>query len=296
LDFMQAKKLKQSPTGRYEYRRRSVSNNNRDSRLEQTLQQGSIQRILQKTLRYVNSVWVSYGPTLQFLLPVSTLCYYAWILSSPFCTQQTSGDSVSVMSTNSKTSGMEHIQPHGAYRKMERPSFDQVWFSLTVFGTLASILLCNRLFLPIPDQVAGSSVIKDVRNEARSKSTSSKTTKGGSSGSSGKDNPDAVWTERHRSITTENRVSLTLKVVLIRFLDNLLVCGILPRTSYACRATGHCSAGAQVWQLSKVLYPAGITSALRKDGVYGTAFSLLQSDSLSAVGAVLGVVMVTGVL
>jgi hypothetical protein len=183
---------------------------------------------------------------------------------------------------------------------MVQPSFAQVWFYVTMFGVIASIICFSRLALPVPEQVAGSNAVRDMRNEARTKQ-SSKTSRGSSnnnssSGGSSRDNQDAVWTERCQSVQTDNRIRLTVNVGLVRWLDNLLVCGILPRTGFACRATGHCPAGAQIWQLSKVLYPAGITTSLRKDGAYGTAFALLAPDRWSAIWTIFGVTMVTGVI
>jgi hypothetical protein len=304
-------------TGRY----RSASNNNNNNNGINRREHGSFHRFLQTTVQYVNSFWISYGPSLQFLLPVVIFGYYSWCIggmiyearasdtgykkySSMSMSAQPQPSHVYSKYTSSSSSSSEQdgqSKPYGAYRKMEQPSFAQVWFYFTMFGTVASIVFFSRVTLPIPDQVAGSNAIKDLRNEARAKS--SKTTRGSSSSGSGssgggsnKDNQDAVWTEHNRSVQTENRVRLTLQVGIIRLLDNLLVCGILPRTSYACRATGHCPAGAQIWQLSKVLYPAGITSPLRKDGAYGTAFALLAPDPVSALWTILGVTVATGVL
>jgi hypothetical protein len=269
---------------------------------------GYFQTFLQTTILYINSFGASYGPTLQFLLPLATFCYYLWcivdIIYATPADEKPSAVAMSAQPSHSQKYVSEHagqVKPYGAYRKMEQPSFAQVWFYFTMFGTLASLLWFSRLLLPIPDQVAGSNAIKDMRNEARIKSSKT-TTRGGSnsnsssSGGSSRDNQDAVWTERSQSVQTENRIRLTIHVALVRWLDNLLVCGILPRTGYACRATGHCPAGAQIWQLSKVLYPAGITSPLRKDGAYGTAFALLAPDPWSALWTVCGVTMVTGVL
>lgn len=301
LDVLQAQKPRQSSSfaaGHYDYRRRSASHN-RDNRRGEQPSQGSIQRGLQSTLQYTSSVWKSYGPSLQFLITVLTLAYYMYNLFILYA-QPPEAATHGMMATSASNSQilktvLEETQPYGAYQKTQRPDFSQVLFYFSTLGTVVSIVVYGRVALPIPDQVACANVIKDVRHEARTKS-SSKTTKGsGSSGSSGKDSADAVWTERFQPIAY-NRVKLTAHVAAIRLLDNVFICGVLPRTGYACRATGHCPAGAQIWQLSKVLYPAGITTSLRKDGVYGTAFSLLVPDPLSALWTVFGVVMVTGVL
>ena len=48
------------------------------------------------------------------------------------------------------------------------------------------------------------------------------------------------WSESYKSISSENRFYLHLKVGLLRLLENLIVCAILPQSEFVCKATGHC--------------------------------------------------------
>jgi hypothetical protein len=50
------------------------------------------------------------------------------------------------------------------------------------------------------------------------------------------------WSESYKSIITENRFTLYFKVGILRILENLFVCAILPQSAYVCKATGHCDA------------------------------------------------------
>lgn len=111
-----------------------------------------------------------------------------------------------------------------------------------------------------------------------------------------KENADAPWAENYKSIVAENRFRLICKIALIRVLENLFVCAVLPRTGFACRATGHCPEGAPLWELSKVLYPAGITSALRSDGGYKNQFAMISPDRGSAFMTILSIFVITGCL
>ena len=45
----------------------------------------------------------------------------------------------------------------------------------------------------------------------------------------------------------------------IRVVDALLACTILPRTSLACRLTGHCPERPPLWELASILNPIGLT-------------------------------------
>lgn len=104
---------------------------------------------------------------------------------------------------------------------------------------------------------------------------------------------DLSWAEQYRSIVAENRFSLLSKSSSIRFAENLLVCALFPRTSFSCRFTGHCPEGPTLSELSKVLYPVGITSVLRTDGIYQNQFSLMISDWYTAILIALSIVVIT---
>ena len=84
-------------------------------------------------------------------------------------------------------------------------------------------------------------------------------------------------------------------VGLLRTGENIFVTVILPWTGYACRATGHCQEGIQLWQLSTILNPVGITSALRSDAALGNDLDM-QADYFAALLIALSVVIISSLL
>jgi hypothetical protein len=65
---------------------------------------------------------------------------------------------------------------------------------------------------------------------------------------------------------------------------------MLPRTGFACRFTGHCPEGLSLKELSKILFPVGITSPLRSDTFYNSESAYISLDlgaTLMTVGSVL---------
>lgn len=107
---------------------------------------------------------------------------------------------------------------------------------------------------------------------------------------------DISWAEQYRSIVGENRFRLICKIGLVRLLENLFICALLPRTGFSCRATDHCPEGASLQDLSKVFFPVGITSALRSDGSYQNQFALITPDRGSAVMTIISVFVITWAL
>jgi hypothetical protein len=73
-----------------------------------------------------------------------------------------------------------NITPYGAYKKMLPPTWGQVLYYLSCGGTLLSIVLYGRVFLPLPDLVAGSNVLKAMRNESKQQQQLYSTSGGGS--------------------------------------------------------------------------------------------------------------------
>jgi len=55
----------------------------------------------------------------------------------------------------------------GAYEQLPPPSWRRILFLMSCGGTMLSILLYGRISFPIPDLVAGSNVLKALRNEAK---------------------------------------------------------------------------------------------------------------------------------
>ena len=84
-------------------------------------------------------------------------------------------------------------------------------------------------------------------------------------------------------------------VGFLRTLENIFVAVVLPWSGYACRATGHCQEGFQLWQLSTILFPVGITSALRADAALGNDVDM-QADYFAAILIALSVVIISTIL
>jgi hypothetical protein len=108
-----------------------------------------------------------------------------------------------------------------------------------------------------------------------------------------KDNPDSPWLEYYKSVVSENRFRLFCKVTLVRILENIFVCAILPRTAFACRATGHCPNRASIQELAKIFYHVGITSPLRSDGRYQIQSNIISPDRGSSIMTFISVIVIT---
>ena len=104
----------------------------------------------------------------------------------------------------------------------------------------------------------------------------------------------APWTERQRSIVSENRLHMAVAVVCVRIVENVLLFGVLPRTHFACRAMGHCPVGPPVWELMRVLYPGGYSRAKRMDG--RSMFFFMETDPTSMLWSFAGVIILSVVL
>lgn len=164
--------------------------------------------------------------------------------------------------------------PAPAMFDVQPPNFVCLMFLIISFGTAASLILYGRVMLPIPEFVAGTNVLKAIRAETRILG-------GGSAGGSGKSSKsrdkELPWAENYKSITTENRLRLYYKVALVRLVENIFLCAVLPQTEIVCRYTGHCEPGPVLWG------PTGVS------GMFGRRFgkghnSLLTSSYDALVG------------
>jgi hypothetical protein len=119
-----------------------------------------------------NKFWSLYGPSVQMIIPASTMAFYFWFL---FFSRSQNGESHALTMTTRTDNSNEPLdtKPYGAYQKVEKPLWTQVLFYLSSGGTLVSILLYGRVFLPIADLAAGGNVLKAVRNESKLYGTSS---------------------------------------------------------------------------------------------------------------------------
>mmetsp|Transcript_10509 Transcript_10509/g.16113 ORF Transcript_10509/g.16113 Transcript_10509/m.16113 type:complete len:649 (+) Transcript_10509:135-2081(+) len=180
-----------------------------------------------------------------------------------------------------------------SYARHEPPTWMRVFFFLSCGSLSVSIFMFGRIFLPIPDLVAGTSPLKAVRAEARTLGSQSSS---GKKARSHKENQDSSWSEQYFSIAWDNRLRLFLVCCFSRVVENVVVCAFIPRTSFACRRTGHCPPGPVLWELSAILYPSGITSSGQPDRAFEGVFQSITPDRGTAIMTVLSVIIITGLL
>jgi hypothetical protein len=251
-----------------------------------------------------SKLWKDYGPSLQMIIPAVTFMLIFWygmavddIGEPPYALTM----NMHTANGNNALGALEHglggnIKPHGAYRKLTTPSWGQVLYCLSCFGTVLSIIMYGRIFLPIPDLVAGSNVLQAMRNESRQQYQMQQQRSQRSSRASRmqRENPDLPWLEYYKSIVNENRFRLFCKVTFVRVLENILVCFILPQTSFVCRATGHCPNHASAMDLARIFYFAGITTPLRKDqGMFQSESASMSPDAGSSIMTLVSIVVIT---
>lgn len=101
---------------------------------------------------------------------------------------------------------------------------------IAIWGTTMSILFYRRLILPLPDLIADNFIFTGKVSKTRRM-----------------DNHKA-WSEQSKSIMSENRFYLHLKVITLRVIEYVIVCALLPRTEYVCKVTGHCTIETMVFE------------------------------------------------
>lgn len=97
------------------------------------------------------------APSIQTLIPACTLVYYTWRL--PFAKNL-------FPFSGAGKNGIDDMKWFGSSHSMEQPAWSEVFFVVSV-PTVISLLAFMRLINPMPDLVAGSNVLKAVRNEAK---------------------------------------------------------------------------------------------------------------------------------
>ena len=159
------------------------------------------------------------------------------------------------------------------------------------FGTASSLFFYGRILLPIPEFVAGTNVLKAIRAETR-------LIGGGSNGVGGgklSKLKDLPWAENYKSIATENRLRLYYKIAVIRILENILLCAILPQTEIVCRITEHCEQGPLLWGPSGVTGLAGRRFGKRASFLT-SSFDTLMGDDFATRLIATSLVLVTAIL
>jgi hypothetical protein len=114
-----------------------------------------------------------YGPPLQLLLASFVFALCTFYLPADSYSPGTVSYYLTIQPVSNRngdgypTSDNDDIIAEGAYEPLAPPSWYRVFFLISCAATMLSILFYGRVSFPIPDLVAGSNVLKAVRNEAR---------------------------------------------------------------------------------------------------------------------------------
>jgi hypothetical protein len=114
-----------------------------------------------------NKIWSMYGPPLQMIIPLATLAFFMWYIVVP-PTQKEAVHALT-MTTRNPYDPMDEreTKPFGGYVRLTKPKWSQLLVCISCGGTLATIGMYARVLLPIADLVAGTNVLKAVRNESK---------------------------------------------------------------------------------------------------------------------------------
>uniref|UniRef100_A0A7S3LCX6 Uncharacterized protein n=1 Tax=Amphora coffeiformis TaxID=265554 RepID=A0A7S3LCX6_9STRA len=136
-----------------------------------------------------------------------------------------------------------------------------------------------RLVPPLPDLVAGSHPLRDLRNDkTESGNTTTSSSNSASSGSGffsrlqemlGFVSPtEHGWSEAQNPISTVPRIDVHTAVVFLRMVDIFWVVLWLPRCDTVCQLTGHCVSAWDWDERTYYLYPVGLTGPERSARPY----------------------------
>lgn len=160
-------------------------------------------------------------------------------------------------------------------------------YMISLWGVVASLLLFGRVMLPIPDLTMkgresligkGANVRYITATTVLSYIFISHTICVVEYQKSHKQKrKEKSWCERYMPITTGNRFQLYLKVIIVRIIESVIVCAIIPQSSFMCKATGHCNIEPTIFETGD---PAVIQSRLR--GESNSMFDNLIYDHLAA--------------
>jgi len=258
--------------------------------------------------RALTNIWEA-SPSSQLLVAMLTSIFlilgwlfvlggYAWILGNSSGTSGTDYQTVEsnipnfAGNPNAQNNGNGHSHywrkqkpfPAPSTFDVDPPSWVSLMYLVISFGTAASLLLYGRVLLPIPEFVAGTNVLKAIRAET-------KILGGGGVGKSSKlKDMDIPWAENYKSITTENRLRLYYKIGIVRVIENVLLCAVLPQTEIICRITEHCEAGPLLWG------PSGVAGIAGRRFGKGSSFLTSSYDVLTKDDFATRVIIATTVL
>lgn len=194
------------------------------------------------------------------------------------------------MSANEGITASHGIENFGVLRTLfesfefDYGGVDMLWFfwMLVGSGTLPCLMIYGRVFLPIPDLVAGSNVLKAIRNEVRHFGRHN-------SGKSRKDDSSVPWAEQYKPIVVENRFRLVFNVILFRVIENVFLCAILPMSELVCAVTGRCEPGPRLWERIGMPGVKGTKPDL-------TMFSFIRKDYVFCFGVAISAAIITVLL
>lgn len=190
------------------------------------------------------------------------------------------------------------------------PGIIPLFLFIAACGTLSSLVLYGRVILPIPDLTSGCNVVENVQTltnkhnqsnqQQRSRSRHNPSSGGGilssmnltsnsksanfsSSSSNKKTDKDSSWAETYKSIQRENRLVMLSKVLLLRTIENVFVCAVLPQSFMVCKITKHCDPYPLLWEraASFSLDPWRVVGqhGIGADASITTSFESIRVDS-----------------
>lgn len=213
---------------------------------------------------------------------------------------------------------LDYVNPQNTYFsdpfgfRSPEPSALKLFLFIAACGTLSSLVLYGRAILPIPDLTASINVMESVKILSKSSSQHSYSRHQGgismslspnpknSMSSSKKKDKDAPWAEQFKSIKQENRLVMISKIILLRTIENVFVCAILPHSYMVCKIANHCDPYPLLWERfgSFALDSWRISGhhGVGKDASMKTTFDSIHIDSLLKFLIVVSISLTTVVL
>lgn len=218
--------------------------------------------------------WESFhqnGPSSQFLL-----CCFALFLLKSFARRSILDAYEKEPSTTylysaslgvSVTQEPEMMKRKGAYKHRELADswWDGVWRIPVMILMGLTFLLFSRAMLPMPDLIAGNSLVR-YEEKLGGGGTTGSAPRGGTlwlrmlAFASPTIQP---WSEWHVPISTIPKIDVHAVVLFLRMVDILWIVLWLPRTDGVCQLTGHCPSASDWAERTHYLYPVGITHTER---------------------------------
>ena len=166
--------------------------------------------------------------------------------------------------------------------------WEDVWSTPVLVFMAFTMWIFARLVPPIPDLVAGSHPLKDLRNDktesgnttTNSSSSGSNTSVVGGGGGSGGflsrlqemfgfvSPTEHSWSEAQNPISTVPRIDVHAAAIFLRMVDLFWVVLWLPRCDTVCQLTGHCVSAWDWAERTHYMHPVGLTGPERSPRPY----------------------------